>query len=139
MNTLFCSQRDCQVTLQPRLDISTIADIQNTIQRYFNSGTVDLERIRRFLGAMQFLEYTLSDDIQKVNITLTVRFEMDRARIEWVLHGFVPRPRNLLKIKNCDDFEWVARFCVGFALTVNKSNAIKCRIKHFIFYNRSNF
>ena len=67
--------------------------------------------------------------LSSVTTYSTVRFEIDRARIEWVLRGFVPRPRNPLKIKNCDDFEWVARFCVGFALTVNKSNAIKCRIK----------
>ena len=48
----------------------------------------------------------------------------NRVGFAWICTA----PAQSAQDKNCDDFEWVARFCVGFA-TVNKSNAIKSRIK----------
>ncbi|XP_072042035.1 mini-chromosome maintenance complex-binding protein-like [Amphiura filiformis] len=57
---------DCQVPIQPKTDAPNMAAIQNTIQQQITSGAIDIKKIRTFIGLIQLLEYTLSDDIQKI-------------------------------------------------------------------------
>ena len=57
-----------------------------------------------------------------VILSTTVRFEVDWARIEWVLRGFVARPRNPLRIRIV---MILSGFC-GFAWVFVDCQQIEC-------------
>ncbi|XP_022091881.1 mini-chromosome maintenance complex-binding protein-like isoform X2 [Acanthaster planci] len=56
---------DCQVVLQPKTSLN-IADVQRGIHQLISSGSVNLTRIRTYLGIIPFIQYNLTEEMSKI-------------------------------------------------------------------------
>ena len=45
-----------------------MADVQASVQQAIRAGTVNLDKIRTFLEVLPLLEYTMTEDVQKVGL-----------------------------------------------------------------------
>ena len=61
-------QTDCRVHLQPKREQINMADVQASIQQAIRAGTVNIDKIRTFLEVLPLLEYTMTEDVQKVSL-----------------------------------------------------------------------
>eukprot|EP00057_Strongylocentrotus_purpuratus_P034696 XP_796222.3 PREDICTED: mini-chromosome maintenance complex-binding protein [Strongylocentrotus purpuratus] len=57
---------DCRVHLQPKRDQVNMTEVKASVQEALKSGTINLDKIRTFLEVLPLLEYTMSEDVQKL-------------------------------------------------------------------------